>query len=93
MEKDSPHVQRERIIKLASQLDPSLKIEFYQNQLTGSSRDIRFRVKDTTTGTIIASIKADHEWATTEVADRSDAELGKMIVALVRRVGLSSDLQ
>lgn len=82
MLKDSPEFQRRRIEKIASELDPSFTIEFRSNRLNPNTADIRFRIRIMKTGKIVGSITADHEWAASEVADRTDAELLQRIAAL-----------
>jgi hypothetical protein len=49
--------------------------------------EIRFRLVDISTGTdrIMGSIPQDYEWASSEVADKSDAELLRRIVGVIRK--------
>jgi hypothetical protein len=87
LEKDSPQVQRDRIFRLVSELNPGLKVEFHSSQMGPKTSEIRFRLVDTSSGRdrIIGSIPVDHKWATSEVADKSDAELLQRIVRIIRR--------
>jgi hypothetical protein len=83
-DKDRPEVQRERITRLASELHESLRVDFYDNNPYPSRTDIRFRLVDTSTGgdKIVGSIRQNYEWSSSEIADKSDSELLRMIAAL-----------
>lgn len=83
MEGNAAQVQRERIVKLAHELDPSLRVQFHDKRLNPKSTDIRFRLKDTKVGKVIASIKVDDEWGLTNTQDKSDAELRDAILRLI----------
>ena len=82
--KDSPAFQRNRITQLASQLDECLGVEFYDNKPYPARTDIRFRLVDTSMGIrkIVGSIRQDCEWSASEIADKSDSEVIRMITAL-----------
>ncbi len=86
-EKDSPQVQRDRICRLVSEFNADLKVEFHPSQMGQRTSEIRFRIVDTSTGRdrILGSIPGDQKWASSEVADKSDAELLQMIVRIIRR--------
>ena len=83
-DKDSPEVQRNRITRLVSESDESLRVEFYDNKPYPSRTDIRFRLVDMSSGSgkIVGSIRHNCEWSASEIADKSDSELLRMIVAL-----------
>jgi hypothetical protein len=86
-EKDSPQVQKDRIIRLVSELNPGLSVEFYENRMDPKTSEIRFRLVDNSAGgdRIVGSIRQDYEWASSEVADKSDAELLQRIARIIRR--------
>ena len=83
MANELAEAQKRRIEKLASQLDPSWKIEFRLNRINPHTSAIRFRIRDAS-GKIRGSVRADFEWEATEIEDKSDAELRGMIAALIR---------
>lgn len=86
-DKDSPQVQKDRIIRLVSEHDAGLRVEFYKNRMDPMTSEIRFRLVDTAVGAekILGSIPQDYEWASSEVADKSDGELLRRILAIIRR--------
>jgi hypothetical protein len=81
-DKDRPEVQRDRIKRLISELHENLRVEFYDNRPYPSRTDIRFRLVDTSSGKIIGSIRQNCEWSASEIADKSDSELLRMIATL-----------
>lgn len=81
--KDAPEIQKERIKRLVSELNPIYRIEFYRNRVDPKTRDIRFKIYDSSTNRIVCSIKQDKEWASSDVADKGDSELRRMIVELI----------
>jgi len=86
-EKDNPTVQKDRIRRLVSELNSNLKVEFYENRMDPKTSEIRFRLVDNSTGAdkILGSIPQDFEWVSSEVADKSDAELLQRIARIIRR--------
>ena len=86
-DKDSPQVQKDRIIRLVSKFDKSLRVEFYENRMDPKNSEIRFRLVDISAGAdrIVGSIPEDYEWASSEVADKNDAELLRRIVGVIRK--------
>ena len=90
MNQDDPEIQKQRIERLVNELDPSLKVEFYPNPIDPSSCDIRFRIRNTTSQEIVASIKADYEWLSSEVADLSDHTLLEKIKLQIKKVTATS---
>jgi hypothetical protein len=84
METKPTEIQRTRIVTLVGELDPSLEVEFHKKRLSPLSTDIRFRLRDKFSGTIVASIEADGEWGLTNLQDTSDAKLRTMIALLVK---------
>jgi hypothetical protein len=82
--KDRPEVQRERITRLVSQLNENLRVDFYDNIPYPSRTDIRFRLVDTSTGAdkIVGSIRQNYEWSSSEIADKSDPDLLRLIVVV-----------
>jgi hypothetical protein len=87
LEKDSPQVQKDRIRRLVSELNSGLNVEFYENRMDPKTSEIRFRLVDNSAGAdrIVGSIPQDCEWASSEVADKSDAELLQRLVRIIRR--------
>jgi len=85
-ENDSPKVQRDRICRLVSEFNKGLRVEFNPVQVDPNASEIRFRLVDTSGGRdkILGSIPEDHKWASSEVADKSDAELLRRILAIVK---------
>jgi hypothetical protein len=86
-EKDSQQVQKDRITTLVSEDDAGLRVEFYKNRMDPMTSEIRFRLVDAAGGDdkILGSIPQDYEWASSEVADKSDGELLRRILATIRR--------
>lgn len=87
IEKDEPQVQKKRIMHLVSRFYPALKVEFYENRINPNTKYIRFKLVDTSSGVdkIIGSIKKGNEWSSTEIADKSDKELLRNIIAVAPR--------
>ena len=87
LEKDSPQVQKDRIRRLVSELNSGLNVEFYENRMDPKTSEIRFRLVDNSAGAdrIVGFIPQDCEWASSEVADKSDAELLQRLVRIIRR--------
>jgi hypothetical protein len=82
-EKDSPQTQKQRIERLALEINPFFRVEFYVNHVNPSTADIRFKIYDNSTNQIVCSIKQDEEWASTEITDKNDRELSRKIAALI----------
>jgi hypothetical protein len=85
-EKDSPRTQKDRIRRLVSAYKPDLGVEFYENKMDPATTDIRFRLVDESKGVrrIVGSIPQDFEWASSETADKSDAELLQRILEVIK---------
>src|ERR1022692_3233808 len=68
-------------------LNSGLNVEFYENRMDPKTSEIRFRLVDNSAGAdrIVGSIPQDCEWASSEVADKSDAELLQRLVRIIRR--------
>lgn len=77
--------QKNRIKRITSEIDHGLEIEFYVNDVSSRTTDIRFKVKEKSTGRIFGSIPADYEWALSVVTDMNDLELRHRIQALLKR--------
>jgi hypothetical protein len=86
-EKDTPQFQKDRIIKLVSNYDKRLRVEFYKNRMNPKTSEIRFRLVDISAGAdkIVGSIPQDYEWVSSELADKSDAELIQRIARIIKR--------
>jgi hypothetical protein len=86
-EKDRPQVQKDRISRLVSEYDAGLRVEFYENRMDPKTSEIRFRLRCNSAGAdrIVGSIPQDHEWASSEVADKGDGELLRRILAIIRK--------
>jgi hypothetical protein len=82
VENDSPKVQRERIRRLVSEHSSDLRTEFYDCSYPAT--EIRFKLVDRSTGRISGFIPQDSEWLSSQVADKSDSELLRMVAGLLR---------
>lgn len=82
-DKDSPQIQKARIEQLVSEINLGLRVDFYCNLANPRTKNIRFKIYDRSTNEIIYSIPQDMEWASSEMADKSDAALRQELTLLI----------
>jgi hypothetical protein len=82
MDKDSPSVQKQRIINLAREVFHGVEIEFYE-PFDPNTTDIRLRIRSIKTNSIVGSTK-DLEWSASEISDWTDEKLKRKLSDLMR---------